>query len=165
MTILSSTPSPNQPGQRPLPARHTANDNRPLRTWRRHASSVLLVCLVPIAAFAVYRGPASSWLDLPKRSTSRPILAKLDDSGLRQLAVVAPTPRYPPTSLANSVSGVVVASVTLEVNGQMRNVEILESPDAATGRAVRDAVRGWVFRPLGVPSRATVITGNLIFYF
>jgi TonB family protein len=86
--------------------------------------------------------------------------ASTNDQGLRTLATSAPTPSYPPTSLERKVSGVVVAAVTLNENGRTRSVKILESPDNAIGRAVRDAVEQWVFRSIGVP-----VTGNLVFYF
>lgn len=126
--------------------------------WPAPRIAGLLACVLLFLGFVVIRG-------MP-RWTSRPQVLKVQDSGLRRQAIMAPTPRYPSTSLAKNVSGVVVATVTLDVLGrQTRGVEILESPDAATGRAVRDAVRQWTFKPLGSPSRVTAITGNIIFYF
>jgi TonB family protein len=95
-----------------------------------------------------------------QNQTSQFRKASTNDQGLRQLATSAPTPSYPPTSLERKMSGVVVAAVTINENGRTRRVDILESPDDASGRAVRDAVRQWVFRSIGVPA-----TGNLVFYF
>lgn len=155
--LSSSTPST----QRAVPACHTAVHSR--RGGR--AVYIFLVSVILIAGLALYRGAVPPLKVLRTPLTSQSSRLKGNDQSLRQLAIKAPPPSYPPTSLANNVTGVVVAAVTIDVNGQLRSVTIVESPDAATGRAVRDAVRQWVFRPLGVPTPADVITGNLIFYF
>ena len=113
----------------------------------------------------LYRGARSPWALLRTTLAPQSPPIKTGDRGLRQLAIKAPRPIYPPTSLAKRVTGVVVATVTIDVNGQLKNVNIVESPDAATARAVREAVTQWVFRSVTVPSAANLIRGNLIFYF
>jgi hypothetical protein len=64
--------------------------------------------------------------------------------GLRQSATAAPMPEYPRESLAQKVSGVVVAAVLFGVHGKLTTIEILESPDAHTAAAVRGAVGRWI---------------------
>jgi TonB family protein len=86
---------------------------------------------------------------------------KMNDEGLRKLATTSPAPAYPPASLAKKVAGVVVAAVLFDAKGATEVVDILQSPDAETGRAVRDAVMQWKFGPpMSLPGQ-----GLLFFYF
>lgn len=145
-----------------LPARHSVDIRQ------RHPGGPiygLLACITIIGGFVLFRSvlPPGAILRTPGTSQSRPI--KTNDQGLRQLAIKAPVPRYPPASLANNVTGVVVATVTIDKGGRFHSVQIVESPDAATADAVREAVTQWVFRPATVPSPSTLIAGTLIFYF
>lgn len=84
---------------------------------------------------------------------------KTNDEGLRKLAITSPAPAYPPASLAKKVAGVVVAAVLFDAKGATEVVDILQSPDGETGRAVRDAVMQWKF---GVHMSGQ---GLLFFYF
>jgi hypothetical protein len=92
---------------------------------------------------------------------------RMDDWGLRQYASVAPMPEYPRESLSAKVSGVVVAAVGFGLDERAQSVEILESPDAFTAAAVRDAVSRWTVpggQGAGRPD-SYVIQGKLTFYF
>ena len=72
---------------------------------------------------------------------------KTGDKQLRELAITSPPPEYPRASLAKRVTGVVVAAVLFDEKGATEAVDIIQSPDAETGRAVRDAVMQWKIRP------------------
>jgi TonB family protein len=158
---MSAVPS-SATATEPVSASHPRElDSRVVRRWRGVARFSLLAALVTIACMALYHGvPIGSLLE--PRSLQ---VLTLDDAGLRQLAITTFRPAYPAASLANRVTGVVVASLTIDVNGRTRTVEIIEAPDAATGRAVRDALVQWAFRPLEVAARVEAIAGNIIFYF
>lgn len=160
LIFSSTTPTPTA-----TPARHAAPHDGQPRGRRDRVVHGVLVCFVVIAALILHRGASRPWMALsaPLRSQSSPI--KADDRALRQLATKSPVPVYPALSLANKVTGVVVATVTIDVSGQVRSVTIVESPDVPTGRSVRDAVSQWVFRPVEVPRAANLITANMIFYF
>jgi rhodanese-related sulfurtransferase len=56
---------------------------------------------------------------------------------------------------------VVVAAVLFDEKGATGAVEIVQSPDAETGRAVRDAVMQWKIRPM----MSIAGSGTLAFYF
>ncbi len=84
---------------------------------------------------------------------------KTGDKQLREMAITSPAPEYPRTSLTKRVTGVVVAAVLFDEKGATEAVEILQSPDAETGRAVRDAVMKWRIRS-GLAAMTT-----LAFYF
>jgi hypothetical protein len=77
---------------------------------------------------------------------------------LRELATSTPVPEYPASSLASKVSGVVVAAAAFGSDGRPHTIEILESPDAHTAAAAREAVSRWT-----VPGAH--ITGKVTFYF
>jgi len=62
---------------------------------------------------------------------------KTGDKQLRELAITSPPPEYPRASLAKRVTGVVVAAVLFDEKGAAAAVDIIQSPDAETGRAVR----------------------------
>ncbi len=153
MSVMSSSTNST------LPARQANDHDRESRLWNVRGVAGLLGCVVLFLGFVVARGGVS-------RSTARPATFTVQDKILRRQAILKPTPTYPSTSLAKGVSGVVVATVTFDgQGGRTRSVKILESPDAATGQAVRDAVGQWTLNGLGVQSRATAVSGNLVFYF
>jgi TonB family protein len=135
------------------------------RRSRRAIYYSLLACVILIGGAVLYRGATPWQTVLPTLLTRQSPSIRTNDQGLRQLAIKAPPPIYPASAVANNIMGVVVAAVTIDVQGKLKSVKIVESPDAATGRAVRDAVTQWVFRPLTVPSGANLIAGNMIFYF
>ena len=126
-----------------------------------------LVVPAVVVGFAGYVGAVTfARLQMPLTSQFRPTRTILSNNdGLRRLAITAPSPIYPAQSLANNVSGVVVAAVGIELSGKVRSVEIIESPDDATARAVQGAVRRWVFKAVSLPGPGNLITGNLVFYF
>lgn len=82
------------------------------------------------------------------------------DKQLREWAITSPPPAYPRASLAKRVTGVVVAAVQFNDKGANEAVHIIQSPDAETGRAVRDAVMQWRLKPMVWAAKAT-----LVFYF
>jgi len=145
----------------PSPPHEDAHEHRQqARPWHSRAT-IDVVVLVFIAGFVLSAGT-------PLRSVFRtrsPVIFTVNDDALRRLSVKAQAPAYPSTSLANNITGVAVAAVTIDVNGTVRDVTIVDSPDDATGTAVRNAVLRWTFRPLGVSSPADLINGKLIFYF
>jgi rhodanese-related sulfurtransferase len=86
---------------------------------------------------------------------------KTGDKQLREMAITSPAPEYPRTSLTKRVTGVVVAAVLFDEKGATEAVEIVQSPDAETGHAVRDAVMQWKIRPM----MSMAGRGTLAFYF
>lgn len=92
--------------------------------------------------------------------TPRPQRFKANDKQFRELAVTSTAPTYPHTSLTKKVTGVVVAAIRTDPKGASEAVEILQSPDSDTGRAVHDAVMQWVFKPMGMGAE-----GIVVFYF
>jgi TonB family protein len=82
--------------------------------------------------------------------------------GAHYLAIDAPKPEYPEGSLHSRRQGLVVAEIELDSNGNLSELNILDSPDRDMSCAVEDAVRRWRFRRIGRGIRAR---GRLFFYF
>jgi TonB family protein len=98
---------------------------------------------------------------MAEQTAPSPRRLKTGDKQIREFAITSPPPLYPRASLAKRVAGVVVAAVLFDEKGVTEAVEIIQSPDAETGRAVRDAVKQWKIRPMmGMAAR-----GTLAFYF
>lgn len=87
--------------------------------------------------------------------------------GLRLRATHAPLPPYPPETLHAGRSGVVVAHVQVQPDGQVGIISILESPDSETAAAVRATLGRWRFSALARSSRASdcIREGRSVFYF
>lgn len=123
---------------------------------KKRFTSIVLAVFSFAASVAI--GDASTQAPGQPGSRYRRMLS--NDQGLRKLATHAPAPPYPVSSLAAKTTGVAVAAVSIGPDGRTEKVDVVEAPDAAIERAVRDAVIQWVYRPVAAP-----VTGNLVFYF
>ena len=87
-------------------------------------------------------------------------------SVLLSVAIDRPTPHYPEESRRAGRSGVAVASVEVGVDGRMRRVEVLQSPDQAIAESLTTALLRWTFRGIAGPSgRNGGVRAKLTFYF
>jgi TonB family protein len=120
------------------------------------------MCALWLAASVVIPGTLTHALSAMGEQTGPPPgqFVQTNDKQLREWAIASPAPEYPRASLSNRVTGVVVAAVLFSEKGATDAVDIVQSPDAETGRAVRDAVMRWKIRPIALAARAT-----LVFYF
>ncbi len=101
-------------------------------------------------------------------STSSRIQEKVvsvGEGGIRKSAVKVVMPIYPSASLKNKVSGVAVAEVNYNGEGNLTDVKILESPDTGTGNSVIDAMRQWKFKPSQLEGKPINVQGKITFYF
>jgi TonB family protein len=97
----------------------------------------------------------------------QPKFVKVGEFTIRRVATKKPLPAYPPESVAKKRTGVAVAAIRSDVNGQVIEARILEAPDDAIGTAVRDALRTWTIPPMMVRggSEPHEVTGKVTFYF
>lgn len=96
--------------------------------------------------------------------TDEPVV-KVGEDGIRKSAAQTVMPIYPKESLKKRVKGVAVAEVQYNGNGDVTEVKILESPDAATGEAVVKAMWQWKFKPSRLDEKPISIRGKITFYF
>lgn len=97
-------------------------------------------------------------------------VSEIGEVSMRWSAIHAPIPMYPKSAVAKGVTGVVVASVLIGVDGRVETVVVLEAPDPSLSSAVTDAVKQWTFSPGSHPGPngsmvQTKLAGNLTFYF
>jgi TonB family protein len=93
---------------------------------------------------------------------------KLDERALRGSALQSPPPVYPQESEQRHTQGVAVASVIIDSEGRMAQIDVLEAPDSAIHRSVHSALQKWTFRPIqvqGFPDTRWHVEGKLTFYF
>jgi len=87
---------------------------------------------------------------------------------LLRMATVRVRPAYPAVALHSKREGVTVASVGIDtIAGDVRRVQILQSPSTEFADAVRAALAGWHFA-LGIPTVSKpppMMDGRVIFYF
>ena len=69
-----------------------------------------------------------------------------DGSVTRPVAIEQPNPIYPEEAKRTKVQGVVVLSVTVGANGQVKDARVIQSVPALD-QAALEAVRQWTFRP------------------
>jgi TonB family protein len=98
---------------------------------------------------------------------SAAVTVGISGEDLLKMADYSPAPTYPADSLAARIEGVVVTEVLVGPDGRMKSVDVLQAPEAAMARAVRDALMQWTFKntlrsPGGSP---TIIHTKLMFYF
>lgn len=92
-------------------------------------------------------------------------VVRVGEDGIRKSAVKTILPIYPKESLKKRIKGVAVAEVQYDGNGDVSEVKILESPDAAAGEAVVKAMRQWKFKPSSLDGKPISIRGKITFYF
>lgn len=119
------------------------------------------VCALWLAAGIIVSGTVSHVPSAAEQQVRPSGRIKATDKQLREWAIRAPVPAYPKASLAKKATGVVVAAIRTNTIGATEAVEILQAPDAETGRAVHDTLMQWTFRPqFGMATE-----GTLVFYF
>jgi TonB family protein len=94
-------------------------------------------------------------------------VATVSEKTLRKFAKVTVMPEYPTESKRNGSQGVAVAELSIDEQGGVQKVQILEAPDEAIGNAVVKATSLWTFQP-GVEDstgKAIRLSGKLTFYF
>lgn len=91
--------------------------------------------------------------------------ARVPEAVLRKLATKVVMPEYPESSVRAKKQGVAVVAVFLDENGKLGRVDLIESPDEATGNSAVNAVRQWEFQHATTEGRPIAVLGKITFYF
>ena len=94
--------------------------------------------------------------------------AKTSQAAIEDLALRKPYPRYPARSLENGAAGVAVASILLDLDGRMEQVDVLEAPDEDIAEALRGALDRWTIPPgyaEDAPDGPFKLAATMVFYF
>ena len=118
--------------------------------------------LVVIAGIIVIGGPVLMTSTMFRRPSLRQ-----DEVGFRARARYSVSPRYPPGLVPLLIEGVAVAQVRVQPDGNVGDVEVLESPHEEISRAVVAALRQWRFPVAQLPTSylAARVRGKVTYYF
>ena len=92
-------------------------------------------------------------------------ITEISEGGLREFANTVVLPDFPVEAARNAMAGVAIARVTVDKQGRPSDVEVVDSPSAAIGDAVRRAVWKWVFSELRTNQQPVRYRATLTFYF
>ncbi len=90
---------------------------------------------------------------------------RVAEISLRRAANRIVMPVFPKASEANKVTGVAVAQIEFNAQGEVDKAEVLEAPDEQIKLAVAEAVKQWRFQPQQFDNETVRIRGKLTFYF
>ena len=62
------------------------------------------------------------------------------------MAIESPLPLYPTESVESKKAGLVVVDVVVGLEGSVNQIKILQAPDDAISREVRQTITRWKFR-------------------
>ena len=92
-------------------------------------------------------------------------LPRMSESGLRNMAKSITKPEFPPEAIQLRQTGVAVAKMTIDENGKVAKVEILEAPSQSIATSVLTALSEWHFDPATMNGQPTGFTGKVTHYF
>jgi protein TonB len=104
-------------------------------------------------------------LAAPAVTAQKPMHVRLSEKSLRARAIKSVMPAYPDESKKRGSKGVAVARLEIDEQGDVTQVDVLESPDAHIKRAVTEATSQWKFNPTTVGGQPVRVQGKLTFYF
>ncbi|MBX9599506.1 MAG: energy transducer TonB [Bryobacteraceae bacterium] len=87
---------------------------------------------------------------LAQLSISELATVRVGTKVFRGQCINCPLPEYPSQSAAAKVVGTFVARITVGSSGEVRVVEILQSPDIYISNSAKAMITTWRFRPLGI---------------
>ena len=90
-------------------------------------------------------------------------LVRVAETSLRRAASKMVLPEYPKGE--EQVSGVSVAEIITDVNGNVSQVDILEAPSKSAADSMRNAINQWKFRLSYRDGKAVRYVSKLTFYF
>lgn len=94
------------------------------------------------------------------------IVMRLGAKAFRGQVKIHYLPTFPSYSLSRGSTGVMVANVTVNKEGTVSGVTILEAPDELIASAVRDEFKKWRFHPVTLPGGSPVrFQGKVFLYF
>jgi len=89
------------------------------------------------------------------------------ESTLRRQAEKKPLPEYPRDALSKNTEGLVVVEVSVNPNGRIDRLDILEASGQLFSASVQEALRQWMFVPVTISgiSDLSRMEGKLTFYY
>jgi len=104
-----------------------------------------------------------SWPTCTPRQPCLELTAR--EASIRDLAVRKVLPDFPPEAAKAKLSGVTVAKVRIDENGNLTSVDIVQAPDPSVAQATVEAVRQWKFEVYENDGPPECFNSKLTFYF
>ena len=101
----------------------------------------------------------------PYQTESPPYPIRVGEGVLRKKATNVVRPAFPDVAFKKEVTGVVVAWIETDEQGDMVSVTILQSPNKEIGSAVKKALARWRFAPTTLKGKPVGVAGKLTFYY
>ena len=89
---------------------------------------------------------------------------KISEGEAKKAAITRPAPEYPPTARQLKITGVVNVEVSINPEGDVADVRIVNGNPVLT-RVVVDTVRRWKFHPFTSDEKPVVAVASLSFDF
>jgi TonB family protein len=93
------------------------------------------------------------------------ITGHVHENHLRTKAIASLMPKFPAVAKKEKISGVAVAKITVNGDGQVANVQILEAPHPSIEQAVKEALYKWRFAKFSIKGKPIIAIGKMTFYF
>jgi len=122
----------------------------------RRAGIILSLCVFPW--FIILSG--SREVDSRSLKTIR-----ITETSMRRLATKVVMPEFPQEARKRGASGVSVAELEVDEQGDVSEVRVLEAPHESIKAAVVDAVRQWKFRRSTIGGEPVRVRSKLTFYY
>lgn len=90
---------------------------------------------------------------------------RVHENHLRTKAISSVMPKFPAAARKGKASGAAVAQITVDGEGRVVNVEVLEAPHPSINEAVKEALYKWRFAKFTVKGKPLRVRGKLTFYF
>jgi rhodanese-related sulfurtransferase len=129
----------------------------------RTAGWLCRLCFAPVVVVVV--ATTLSAPTMARQAAKPPVQVGIDGFTVLKMAIHKVAPTFPLSSLKAGVTGVVVARVLIGSDGQMQQVEILESPDGPTANALTQSLMQWRFEMIRVPQGPAAVRSEFAFYF
>lgn len=95
---------------------------------------------------------------------NRPLVIRKSGGVLQQSATKRITPTYPPSALAQRITGSVLVELMIDEMGKVISTRTISGPDELRG-ASEEAARGWEFAPTYLSKMPVKVIGTITFNF
>ena len=94
-----------------------------------------------------------------------PPFATMSEGTFRHLAVSTVRPDFPQEALHAHQSGLAVAEVTVNEQGEISKIDIIEAAAPSLGKALEAAVKQWRFNPIISDGKPITLMSKITYYF
>lgn len=92
--------------------------------------------------------------------------ARVREHNLRRRVTKLGLPTFPEEAKRTKTTGVAVAAISIDEEGRLKSIEVLQAPHPSIAKAMSDAIRQWVFEVKWSENEPKLcLRGKITFYF